>query len=369
VADATNSLSLTKAWVRPPPRTVTFMIEHVSTRSIRGLLRRPERPISDAERAALRRRVAVVEEEFQRIRRCPQTSLPIRREVARTLLETGELHRALGEADDARRVYLAIITTFEDDTDASLRVTVMAAHIAYGAELLELGRSQDAMEEYLAALRLGVDPGVPGTRKALVDAQLGHAAALHLSERYHEAALALALTVREFEQDPPEDAAPQLAYATLLTADFAAMFGDEDEALGVYDLLDERHGSSPSVFVRDVVGRGIINRARLLAMRGRIADAVDLLAGLLTSLGDEPDLQRVRALAWASHGHWLRSLGNVVGAAGSYRVVLAEFECSADPEISDRVAFARNELAELECYREKPFQATVRARDEGVRKA
>jgi tetratricopeptide (TPR) repeat protein len=269
------------------------------------------------------------------------------------MLETGELHRALGEGEDARRVYQDIIAGFEGDPDAAICVTVMAAHIAYGAELLELGDSQSAMREYLAALRLGVHPGVPGSRRALVDAQLGHAAALHLSERYHEAALALSLTVREFEHDPPEDAAPQLAYATLLTGDFAAMFGDEDQALGVYQLLQERHRSNPSLLVRDVVARGTINRARLIGKRGRLADAVELLAGLLTSLGDEPELRGVRALAWASHGHWLRTLGNVGGAIASYRFVLSEFDGSTDPEVADRVAFARAELAELAQERAK----------------
>ncbi|HTU39966.1 MAG TPA: tetratricopeptide repeat protein [Acidimicrobiales bacterium] len=241
---------------------------------------------------------------------------------------------------------------FAGDPDPYLRSVAADALIGKAWALEEGDRLDEAMAAFDDARRLAGSETDPDLRNSRAFAEYGLGWVLNRAGNFEDAAVLLADLFNGFVDEPPLAGIQPIVDAELLLGGLALHFGHPDKAIETYEDVVERFGDVAENRVQSAVLRALISKAGILArLEDRNAEAILVCDEVLARAGRWPEsaeLAAERAIALTDKGRWLRSAGRADEAAAVYRRAVEEFDDADDPEIDQRLTFAREELSELD---------------------
>ncbi|WCB91542.1 hypothetical protein DSM104299_00213 [Baekduia alba] len=218
-----------------------------------------------------------------------------------------------------------------------------------GVALGEDGQHEEALSVYCQLIDDAGAASAPTLVGLTVAARYNAAIELRLLGRQDDAMMAFISLINDFADVPSAAYDEYFADARLAVGGLAWGSGQVTAAHEMYDDLVSAYGDRDERPLRLTVANALASKATVLGETEHPALAAEACADAIERLGPAADRETRDALAnlmW-SRGHWLGAAGRADEAVEAYSTLLETFSDDESPWVSERLDFARRELAEL----------------------
>lgn len=245
------------------------------------------------------------------------------------LYETGRLEEGLV-------VLNAVITTFGDSSDASIREIYAIALYNKGVFLAQLGREEDAITAYGDVFSRLKDATDPSMREWVAKSLFNKGATLGRLGRSEEAIASYDEVDSLFKDATEPQIRQQVASALNNKAYELGLMGRRSEEIEICDKAIASFKGAPESSIHTSVVMAMSNKGEAFGVLGRNAEALDVLneaSALYANIGDDPEF--VRAMAWIAFKKavTLGRLDRIDEGRSAFGEVIARFGGSTNSEI------------------------------------